>query len=190
MLQTMLETQRLAMRALTRDDVPALTAILSDPAVMSYSLRGVCDEAATRDFIAWCRDCYATHGLGPWALIDKRDASLIGFCGVAPEAVGAIEQMSLGYRLATRYWNKGLAAEAATAVLAHAFEVQGVASIVAIIEPSHHASLRVAEKVGFARFEMMTFHGRPVRLYRLDRLAWTDSRSALRNHADMPITHP
>lgn len=73
------ETQRLLIRQFSIDDVPALSKILSDEEVMKYSIRGVCDEAATRDFIKWCLQCYDSYGLGPWALIDKNSDLLIDF---------------------------------------------------------------------------------------------------------------
>jgi RimJ/RimL family protein N-acetyltransferase len=177
------ETERLVIRPLSLDDVPALTEILSDPEVLKHSVRGVCDGAATRKFIEWCLDCYDSHGVGPWALIDKKDSALIGFCGVGPEMVADVEEINLGYRLATRYWNRGLASEAAKAVLNYAFGRKLFNSVVVIIEPEHVASLRVAEKAGFSRFDALEFHGRPVRLYRL---AW-EQWEALHNNA-MPAT--
>lgn len=167
------ETPRLIVRPLSHPDLPALTAILSDPQVMQYSIRGVCDEQATAQFIDWCLGCYASHGMGPWALEDKASAELVGFCGVAPETVAGVEEAGLGYRLATRYWNRGLASEAARGVIDHVFAAGQVESLVAIIEPAHGASLRVAEKVGFSEFEALEFHARPVRLYRLQRQAWS-----------------
>lgn len=163
------ETERLAIRTLSLNDVPELTEILSDPEVMKYSVRGVCDEAVTRQFIEWCMACYQSHGVGPWALVDKKDYALVGFCGVGPEMVDGVEEINLGYRLATRYWNQGLASEAAKAVLSYAFHQKQLDSLVVIIEPEHVASLKVAEKAGFDTFEVIEFHGRPVRLYRLVR---------------------
>ena len=166
------ETERLIVRSLSLGDAPALTEILSDPEVMKHSVRGVCDEAATRKFIEWCLACYESHGVGPWALIDKKDSALIGFCGVGPEMVADVEEINLGYRLATRYWNKGLASEAARAVLKYAFGKKSFHSVVVIIEPGHVASLKVAEKAGFSSFAVLEFHGRPVRLYRLTSEQW------------------
>lgn len=173
-------TERLILRPLGYDDVTDLAAILGDPEVMRYSVRGTCDRAATVRFIDWCRACYDSHGLGPWALQSRADGDLVGFCGLGPEPVGEAgderEEINLGYRLARRYWNQGLASEAVSAVLAHGFQAKGVVSVVAIIEPENGASLRVAEKAGFGDYRMESFHDRPVRCYRMTREQWV-SRS-------------
>ncbi|MFA5242996.1 MAG: GNAT family N-acetyltransferase [Sulfuricella sp.] len=168
------ETARMRIRPLTLGDVPALTEILSDPEVMKHSVRGVYDEAATRRFVEWCLACYESHGIGPWALIEKETSALIGFCGVGPERVGDVEEINLGYRLARRYWGKGFATESTRAVLAYAFESKECQSVVVIIEPEHVASLRVAEKSGFCSFQEVAFHGKQVRLYRLICEKWSE----------------
>nr|WP_252737817.1 GNAT family N-acetyltransferase [Marinobacter salexigens] len=173
------ETQRLVVRQLSFADLPALTEILSDPAVMEYSVRGVCDEEATRQFINWCMECYASHGIGPWALSEKASGDLIGFCGVGPELVGEFEETNLGYRLARRFWNQGLASEAVKGVMQYAFEQQNCESVVAIIEPKHTASIRVTEKAGFRDYTAREFHSRPVRLYRMTRDDWASNNQYL-----------
>lgn len=168
------ETARMRIRQLSLGDVPALTEILSDPEVMKHSVRGACDEAATRRFVEWCLACYESHGVGPWALIEKETSTLIGFCGVGPEQVGDVEETNLGYRLARRYWGRGFATESTSAVLAYAFKRMECQSVVVIIEPEHVASLRVAEKSGFYSFQEIEFHGKQVRLYRLIREEWSE----------------
>ncbi|WP_417884514.1 GNAT family N-acetyltransferase [Vibrio rumoiensis] len=166
------ETERLILRRLSLADVPALTEILSDSEVMKHSVNGVYDESATRKFVKWCLSCYESHGVGPWALIDKKASVLIGFCSAGPEMVDGVEEINLGYRLARRYWNKGLASEAARAVLNYVFGKKLFNSVVVIIEPEHLASLKVAENAGFSKFALLEFHGRPVRLYRLTSEQW------------------
>lgn len=166
------ETERMFVRQLSLDDLPKLTAMLSDPDVMKHSVRGVCDETATRKFIEWCLSCYSSHGIGPWAFIDKNSSELIGVCGIGPERVAGVKEINLGYRLARRYWGKGYASESARAVLSHAFTDLSFESVVVIIDPEHTASLRVAEKAGFNQFEVIEFHKKVVRLYRLTREQW------------------
>lgn len=171
------ETKRLVARQLSHQDVPALTEILSDPEVMKYSVRGVCDEEATRNFIDWCLECYASLGIGPWALSMKGSGELIGFCGVGPELIGEVEEINLGYRLARRFWNQGFATEAVKGVMQYAFDQKRCESVAVIIEPEHAASVRVTEKAGFGGYTVQKFHNRPVRLYRMTCEDWT-----LRNH--------
>ncbi|TVQ69161.1 MAG: N-acetyltransferase [Oceanospirillales bacterium] len=173
------ETDRLILRRLSFEDVPALTEILSDPEVMKHSVNGVCDEAATRKFVEWSISCYELYSVGPWALIDKTTSELIGFCSAGPEMVDDVEEINLGYRLARRFWNKGMASEAARAVLNYVFGEKLFNSVIVIIEPEHLASLKVAEKAGFSSFDVLEFHGRLVRLYRLTSEQW----EALHNNA-------
>ncbi|MBW4936174.1 GNAT family N-acetyltransferase [Marinobacter sp. F4206] len=166
------ETQRLIARQLSHQDVPVLTDILSDPDVMKYSVRGVCDEEAIRKFINWCIECYSSHGIGPWALSERGSGDLVGFCGVGPELVGDVEEVNLGYRLARRFWHQGLATEAVKGVMRYAFDQKHCESVVVIIEPEHTDSVRVTEKAGFGDYTVQEFHNRLVRLYRMTREDW------------------
>jgi len=184
------QTKRLIVTQLSHQDIPALTEILSDPEVMRYSVRGVCDEEATRKFIGWCQECYASHGMGPWALTEKRSGKLVGFCGIGPELVGGVEEINLGYRLARRYWNQGLATEAVKGVLRYAFDQKQCESVVVIIEPDHAASVRVTEKAGFSCYTMQEFHKKRVRLYRMINEDWRlrlhDELAVVRNQRPNP----
>ena len=171
------ETERLVVRQLSLNDLPEFTKILSDPEVMKYSVRGVCDEEATRQFIDWCLSCYESHGIGPWALIERCSGELIGFCGIGPERVGGVEETNLGYRLARKHWGQGVATEAVKGVLKYAFEQKCCGSVVVIIEPDHIASVRVTEKAGFCGYTLPEFHNRPVRLYRMTGEEWLRHQS-------------
>lgn len=177
------ETERLVARQLSLEDLPELTEILSDPEVMKYSIRGVCDENATRKFIDWCMECYSSHGVGPWALLEKTSGNLIGFCGVSPELVDDVEEINLGYRLARRFWNQGFATEAVNGVMSYAFDQKHCESVVVIIEPEHTASVRVTEKVGFGDYTIHEFHDRPVRLYRMTCQDWALHNKKLKTDA-------
>ncbi|WP_328515329.1 GNAT family N-acetyltransferase [Marinobacterium marinum] len=122
-----------------------------------------------RQFYDWCRSSYEAHGFGPWALQEKASGQLVGFCGVSPEPVEGQQEINLGYRLARQFWHQGFATEAVRGVMDYAFSGLALESVVVIIEPEHHASLRVAEKAGFSDYRLVEFHDRPVRLYRVQR---------------------
>ncbi|GEN22053.1 N-acetyltransferase [Halomonas cupida] len=172
------QTQRLGLRHLSLDDLPALNCILSDPEVMRFSIRGVCDEQATRRFIEGSLLSYARDGFGPWAVVANNTAELLGFCGIGHEPVGGRNEISLGYRLAKQQWGKGLATEAAEGALNLAFTRFELPRIVCLVEPENRASLRVAEKVGFQQFSDISFHRRPVRCYRMTRHDWLGTHPA------------
>ncbi len=162
-------TRRLLLRPFTPADLDELAALLADPDVMQHSLSGVCDRERSAAWLDGLLACYETHGVRLWALIARDSHELVGFCGVVPEEVQGQQEFNLGYRLARRYWGQGLAAEAAQEVLRIVFAGPDIDSVVVIIEPDHPASMRVAEKAGFSRFERIDFHDRPVQLYRMSR---------------------
>lgn len=56
-----------------------------------------------------------------------------------------------GYVINSRYWGRGFATEAATAVVSWAMSVPGIARIWATCDAENHRSMRVLEKLGLVR---------------------------------------
>jgi len=173
----LLTTHRLTLRELTLADGPALAAILADPEVMRYSVRGVMSAHATLEFIQWCIESGTDAGLAPRAMVDNVSGSLIGFCGLNRERVDGADEIELGYRLAPSFWGRGLATEAVRATLDHGFGELGLASIIAIVQPANVASVRVIQKVGFNGFVHSQYHRLGVRIYRMTREQWREGAS-------------
>jgi len=167
------ETERLLIRELGEGDTPALSKILGDPSVMEFSRNGALSEADTAGFIEWCAGHYREHGYGQWALVEKSSGALIGFCGLSRTTVDSVDEVEVAYRLARAHWGRGLASEAARAVLAQGFSELGIEAIVGIVSPRHLASIRVLEKIGFRSFSETRYSGWDVRVYRLTRREWT-----------------
>jgi RimJ/RimL family protein N-acetyltransferase len=178
----LLETDRLLLRELTAEDVPALALILGDAQVMRHSVRGVMTEKATREFVGGCIFSYQANDFGPWAVVEKCSSAFIGFCGLNAEPVEGTEEVEIGYRLDRAFWGKGLATEAAAATLAYAFETLGIDSVIAIVEPENIASVNVIEKLGFNTFIHSQYHRRGVKIYRMTLSGW-HSRSAVARRA-------
>ena len=57
----------------------------------------------------------------------------------------------VGYALAQPYWGRGLAGEATAAVLEYGFETLDLHRIEAELDPRNEPSVRVLERLGFAR---------------------------------------
>jgi RimJ/RimL family protein N-acetyltransferase len=154
------ETERLILRRwqLTADLDP-LAELCADPEVMRFIGTG---RTLTRRESAVVLGAivrhWDDHGYGLWAVEVKEDAGgrpgePIGFAGLAvpsflPAVLPAVE---CGWRLAREWWGRGLATEAARASLAWGWEHLQLPSVLSIITPGNHRSVRVAEKLGMQR---------------------------------------
>lgn len=167
-----LETARLRLRPWTEADVEPLTAIHADPEVMRYV--GDCkprDAVDTRASIERWSQGLERDGFGLLAAELRDTGELVGMAGLAvpaflPEILPAVE---VGYRLGRAHWGRGLATEAAAALVDHAFGPLGLERLVAIVHVDNAASRRVVEKLGM-RAERETHvpeSGVPVTVYEL-----------------------
>jgi len=178
---TVIETDRLVLRRLTIDDVDVLAEIYRDPDVRRYFPGGTLDREETRDEVAWVIDeYYGRYGFGLWATILKETGALIGRCGLlpwtavpepdgglsiqhvaegAPEPEGSWPEVELAYLLAKPYWGRGLATEAARAIVAYAFDELRLTRLICLFDPENDASRRVAEKVGMTFERTVTIEG-------------------------------
>jgi RimJ/RimL family protein N-acetyltransferase len=106
----------------------------------------------------------ADHGrLGFWAVEGRADAAFQGLVALLRMPEG--DDVELAYRLARRAWGRGLASEAAAALIAHAFRELGLPRLVAVTYPENLASQRVLEKLGFRREADADYKGVRVRYF-------------------------
>jgi ribosomal-protein-alanine N-acetyltransferase len=166
------ETERLLLKRLRLADADAMSKVFGDPEVMRFG-----DGIQTSKWIHdWLRDCLETYqqdsGIGPWAVVEKRITSTIGYCGLFhfPDVCGQPET-EIGYRLARSWWGQGYATEAVMAVRDYAFNKLGMLRLIAMIDPQNLASIRVAEKSGMQYEKDVMFEGytHPDRVYTISR---------------------
>lgn len=161
-----IETKRLLLRRFTINDVNALTKILSDPEVMHFSTQGPMDKQETWNFIEnKILKNYKKDGFSFRAVIHKADNKLIGFCGLSMLELEGKEYIEIGYRFAKEYWGKGLATEAAQAIVNYAKNVLHLPKIYAIVDPANIASVRVLEKIGMQFVRKANFKDLEVNFY-------------------------
>ena len=72
-----------------------------------------------------------TRGWILWPVIHRDDAVLIGFCGFSDEFPPDVE---IGWRFLPDYWGKGLATEAAKAVMRYGFDTFGFGPLLSQVE--------------------------------------------------------
>jgi len=142
-----IETKRLHYRMLSPDDLDALLLMVGDPEVMKYlgaEAGAIVSREETKDILGKMIEFFAQNGFGRWAVVNKEDGKLIGLCGFrllenTPE---------LFYLFARNVWGKGLATEAASAMLQYGFRELGFERIVAATRHGNTASIRVLAKIG------------------------------------------
>lgn len=105
-----------------------------------------------RDALAWVRD-HILAGEDPswwvrWIVLRTPTPMLVGIAGYkgAPTPEGTVE---IGYSVVAEYRRRGIAAEAAAGLVAHAFAHPAVRRVLAETRPDHRASISVLKKNGF-----------------------------------------
>ena len=156
----LIQTERLMLRHFHILDEDAMARLFGDVEVMKYG-DGVQTKEWVRDWLRTCLERYhRAWGFGPYAVVERLTWEVIGYCGLFhfPDVNGQPE-VELGYRLARTAWGKGYATEAALAVRDYAFTTLGLKRLIAIIDPSNTASIRVAQKLGMIYEQDVMFEG-------------------------------
>lgn len=151
-------TERLRLDAFTRDDVPALAAILADPEVSANITTNASTpercRASAELRIGWHNRSWS-DGYGVWAVrvVDEDIApagTLLGWCGFAAPDIG--DDPEILYGLASAYWGRGLAREMVRAAIDWLFAETAHGGISAVIFGRlNPVSVRIAEKFGMRR---------------------------------------
>src|SRR5437870_580693 len=117
-MRQILETEHLNLREVTLDDVGPLYQILSNPITMQFWPKPF-DQKGVERWIQRSVDAYRDLGFGRYAIILKSSGELVGDCGFMRVEVNGTQENDLGYILDKKYWNQGLATEAAKACLGY-----------------------------------------------------------------------
>ncbi len=163
---TILETERLFLREITRADIPVYSGFFSDSETMRFypSTRTLQE---TEDFVERQLHRYATDGYGPWAMILKSDGALIGYCGLIHQVVDEIDEVEIGYLVCRRHWRRGFAGEAAVACRDFAWNKHRFKRVISLIDPDNIASIGVALKVGMTLEKQSRWQWKLINVYAL-----------------------
>jgi len=144
-----LRTERLVLRRWLPADAEPFAALNADPEVTRF-VGGPMTREASDAMIARFEACFAERGYGRWAV--EEGGALVGFVGLGPHPfVG--DAIEVGWRLARHAWGRGIATEAARAVVGKALGEIGLDRVVAVVHPDNAASLGVCRKLGMTLAE-------------------------------------
>lgn len=144
---TVMETERLIIRKITRKDMGALLALMSKPEVM-YAWEHGFEKKEVHQWLNRQLTRYRKDGYGYFAVILKENNKFIGQAGLMKSVIDGNNTVELGYMLDNVYWHHGYATEAARRCLQHAFEELGLQEVCCSIRPENSPSLRVAKAIG------------------------------------------
>jgi ribosomal-protein-alanine N-acetyltransferase len=141
-----LATPRLSLRPLADGDVDALFSIFSDAEVAAYwSAPALVDRAGAEALLEEIRNA---RDLMQWGITRTGTDAVIGTCTLFALNLPH-KRAEIGYALARNAWGQGIAHEAVSAVLRHAFEDLDLHRIEADVDPRNTPSIRLLARLGF-----------------------------------------
>jgi RimJ/RimL family protein N-acetyltransferase len=150
-------TPRLVVRHIGPADLAEMLAVYGDEDAMRWVGDG---SPITREgVVQWLQvtaDNYRNRGYGMSALVWRESGDVVGFCGLVHP--GGQPEAEIKYALKRSYWGRGIATEAATAMLAYGSQHHGLSYIIATTAPDNLASHRVLLKAGMGRGQLV-LHG-------------------------------
>lgn len=143
---TVLTTSRLTLSPLSERDWPCFLALRSDQTVMRYMGEALSKEQLRQKFISRLE--------GHVFAIRHRHGESIGDIGLQVSSQNAREA-DIGYALLPQAQGKGFAQEALTAVCDYGFLTLRLAAINAWVLAENSGSVRLLEKNGFRRVQVL-----------------------------------
>ena len=148
MTEYIIDTKRLKLRLLNKNDIYDLLLLFGDPIAMKY-FPSVKDYKGTEEWLIENLTNYKTYGYCLLAVEKKDDNKFIGYCGFIPQKeVNGKDEIEIGYGLIRTYWHNGFANEAAIACKNYGFNKLKYNRLISLIRPENKASINVAIRNG------------------------------------------
>lgn len=158
-----LESARLVLRMVVESDWHALHGYYSDPECMRYTIGRVLTGGESWRMTAALAGHWLLRGFGPYILEDKASGAVVGIAG--PWHPGDWPECEVKWGLLRSHWGRGLASEAARAVLRGARDAFP-ATPISLIHAHNEPSIRVACAVGAVPERDLVFRDAPFRIFR------------------------
>ena len=140
-------TERLGFRTWSPDDLDLALGLWGDPAVTALiDARGSLSPAEVAERLDQEVATAAAHGIQYWPIFLRDGDEHVGCCGLRPYRPQILE---LGFHIRSGHWGRGLASEAARAVIAYGFDELDAQGLFAGHNPANQASRHLLEKLGF-----------------------------------------
>ena len=164
-----LETERLQLRGHRPDDFIACAAMWADPIVTRHiGGKPFSEEESWRRLLAYVGH-WALLGFGYWVVEEKETRTFVGELGFADYQRDIEPSLrnkpEIGWVFNSQSHGKGYATEAARAAIAWGDGHFGASQTACIIHPENLPSIHVAEKCGYRKLQLTTYHGHPTLMF-------------------------
>ena len=174
-MTTILETERLYLRAFIHEDAVHLYEMNNDPDVIKYTRDSAFKNLKeAQDFISEyirLRNTAPTNGslkvsLVRYAVIRKKDDAFLGWCGLKlHKEKGAV---TIDFRFYKKHWKQGYATESTRACIAYAFSNLQLPFLAAHAHVDNVQSHKILEKCNMKKMVPIDYDNNPSILYRVD----------------------
>jgi [ribosomal protein S5]-alanine N-acetyltransferase len=144
-------TERLVLRLVELQDLPALLAVNGDASVTRHLPYAT--WAAMADALAWYERMLGIMETGTalqFVIVRRSDGLPIGTALLFRHDESS-QRAELGYVLGSAFWGQGYMQEALQALVQAAFGPMGLRRLEAEVDPVNTASVQVLERLGFQR---------------------------------------
>jgi [ribosomal protein S5]-alanine N-acetyltransferase len=149
-----LETERIILREVTKDDAKFVLDLLNQPSFIRYigdrNVRTI-DEASNYIETRFT-ESYKKYGFGLWAVELKETSQPVGICGFVKR--DSLPDADIGFAFLPQFEKKGFAYESAAAVMKYGRDVLKLKRVLAITSQDNESSVRLLEKINF-KFERL-----------------------------------
>jgi len=146
-LKKIIETERLILREMNKNDKDELSTILCDPESMKF-YPAPFNRQKVDEWIEWNIENYKKYKHGLWAVVLKKGNVFLGDCGITIQEIEDKKLPELGYHIKKEYCGNGYATEAAEACLKYTFANFNYKALYTYTRHDNMPSIRVAEKNG------------------------------------------
>jgi RimJ/RimL family protein N-acetyltransferase len=162
-------TERLIVRQWQDEDAQPLAAIGTDLEFVRFLQGRPWTIVDAVDMIATCRTVEGAIGVTLWALADRRDGALLGYCGfgVTNAACVRTDLIEIGWGVEHSRWGQGLATEAGRELIPLAVRRFETWRLIAKCHADNIASERVMRRIGLHRAGLVRYLGDPTLIYRM-----------------------
>lgn len=146
------KSKRLGFRDILDSDVDKLYEINSDPYIMRYFLNTL-NKLENNGFVNKIKTHKAEYGYTLFSVDILDTNEFIGLIRLAKISfdIAVKDEVEIGWRLHSNYWNMGYAQEGARAVLNYGFKTLNIKDIYAFTAQINLPSQNVMEKIGMEK---------------------------------------